>query len=40
MGRPKNPPKIKEILKGVIPVDDIFDKEEKKIYESLIDIYL
>lgn len=40
MGRPKNPPKIKEILKEVIPIDDIFDAEEKKIYESLIDIYL
>ncbi len=40
MGRPKNPPKIKEMLKEVIPIDDIFDEEEKKIYESLIDIYL
>jgi len=40
MGRPKSPPKIKEMLKEVIPIDDIFDEEEKKIYESLIDIYL
>lgn len=39
-GRPKNPPKAKELLKEVIPIDDIFDPEEKKIYESLIDIYL
>lgn len=39
-GRPKNPPKAKEMLKEVIPIDDIFDKEEKKMYESLIDIYL
>lgn len=39
-GRPKNPPKAKELLKEVIPIDDIFDPEEKKIYESLVDIYL
>lgn len=39
-GRPKNPPKAKEMLKEVIPIDDIFDAGEKKIYESLIDIYL
>lgn len=39
-GRPKNPPKAKEMLKEVIPIDDIFDADEKKIYESLIDIYL
>lgn len=40
IGRPKNPTKIKDILKNVIPIDDIFDQEEKKIYEALIDIYL
>ena len=39
-GRPKNPPKARELLKEVIPIDDIFNPEEKKIYESLIDIYL
>lgn len=39
-GRPKNPPKAKEMLKEVIPIDDIFEEEEKKIYESLVDIYL
>jgi hypothetical protein len=39
-GRPKNPPKAKEMLKEVIPIDDIFDPDEKKIYESLVDIYL
>lgn len=39
-GRPKNPLKAKELLKEVIPIDDIFDKEEKLIYESLVDIYL
>jgi len=39
-GRPKNPPSAKELLKGIIPIDDIFEPEEKKIYESLVDIYL
>lgn len=39
-GRPKNPPKPREMLKEVIPIDDIFDLDEKKIYESLVDIYL
>lgn len=40
MGRPKNPPKPQEMLKEVIPIDDIFDEDEKKIYYSLVDIYL
>jgi len=40
VGRPKNPPKAKELLKDVIPVDDIFEEDELKIYNSLIDIYL
>lgn len=40
MGRPKNPPKIKEVLKGIIPIDDIFDEEEKNIYEKYVDVYL
>ncbi len=39
-GRPKNPPKAKQMLKEVIPIDDIFDEGEKKIYEALVDIYL
>ena len=39
-GRPKNPPKAKEMLKEIIPIDDIFKDDEKKIYESLVDIYL
>jgi len=39
-GRPKNPPKAKEMLKQVIPIDDIFNKDEKEIYNSLVDIYL
>jgi hypothetical protein len=39
-GRPKNPPKIKEMLKEVIPVGQIFDEEEEKIYHALVDLYL
>jgi len=40
MGRPKNPPKPQEMLKDVIPIDDIFEENEKTIYYSLVDIYL
>ena len=40
MRRPKAPPKPQEMLKDVIPLDDIFEKDEKKIYHSLVDIYL
>jgi len=40
MGRPKNPPKPQEMLKDVIPIDDIFEEDEKTIYYSLVDIYL
>lgn len=39
-GRPKNPPTPKEILKDLIPVDEMFDTDELPIYNSLIDIYL
>ncbi len=39
-GRPKNPPKAKELLKGIIPVEDIFDEGEVPMYHALIDIYL
>jgi len=39
-GRPKNPPNVKEMLKEVIPVDELFDENELKIYNSLVDIYL
>lgn len=40
MGRPKNPLKPQEMLKELIPFDDIFEEDEKKIYHSLVDIYL
>lgn len=39
-GRPKNPPTPKEILKNLMPVDEMFDEDEIPIYNSLIDIYL
>ncbi len=39
-GRPRNPPKAKELLKGIIPVDEIFDEDEIPMYHALIDIYL
>lgn len=39
-GRPKNPPKAREMLKEIIPIDDIFSEDEKRIYESLVDIYM
>ena len=40
VGRPKNPPKAREMLKEIIPIDDIFNEDEKNIYESLVDIYM
>jgi len=39
-GRPKNPPKFKNMLKDIIPLKDIFDEDELPIYKSLVDIYL
>lgn len=40
VGRPKNPPKPKELLKNIIPIEDMFDKDELPIYEGLVDVYL
>jgi len=40
VGRPKNPPKARELLKDIIPVKDMFSKEELPLYNNLIDIYL
>ena len=40
VGRPKNPPKARELLKNVIPVMDMFTEDELGIYNNLIDIYL
>jgi hypothetical protein len=40
VGRPKNPPKAKELLKNIIPIEEMFSKEEIPIYNNIIDIYL
>jgi len=40
VGRPKAPPKARELLTKVIPIADMFDEEEVVIYHNLIDIYL
>ena len=40
VGRPKNPPKARELLTGVIPVTEMFSEDEMPIYTNLIDIYL
>ena len=40
VGRPKNPPTAKKMLKELVPVKDIFDDDELVIYNSLVDIYI
>lgn len=40
VGRPKNPPKAREILKDIIPINEMFEEDELPIYNNLIDIYL
>ncbi len=40
VGRPKAPPKARELLTQLIPIADMFEEEEIVIYNSLIDIYL
>ena len=40
VGRPKNPPKARELLKDIIPVKDMFEDDELIIYNNLIDVYL
>lgn len=39
-GRSKRPIKPRELLKNVIPLNDLFNEEEINIYNSLIDIYI
>lgn len=39
-GRPKNPPKFRELMEELIPAKEIFEEEELKMYEGLISIYL
>lgn len=40
-GRPKNPPKVKDLLYKYIPAADIFiDDQEKDMYDGLVKVYL
>jgi hypothetical protein len=39
-GRPKNPPKFKELLQKFIPASDIFTDDELLMYEGLVGVYL
>lgn len=39
-GRPKNPPKVKEILNELIPTTDIFKEDEIEMYQGLVSLYL
>lgn len=39
-GRPKNPPKFRELMEDIIPAEEIFEPDELKIYKGLISIYL
>lgn len=40
MARPPNPPTPKKMLKEVLPVGDIFKKDELELYNKLVDVYL
>ena len=40
VGRPKNPPKIKDILTEILPIEEIFNKEEIIMYKQLIEVYI
>jgi len=39
-GRLKNPPKIKKMLKEILPLGEIFEDDELEMYHNLVDIYL
>ena len=39
-GRKKNPPKPTKLIKEIIPIDEIFTKEEAGLYHSLVDVYM
>jgi hypothetical protein len=40
VGRPKNPPTPKKMLKEVLPVEEIFNEEEVILYNKLVDVYI
>jgi len=39
-GRPKNPPKFRELMEDLIPAEEILEEGEIKLYKGLIAIYL
>lgn len=39
-GRPKNPPKPRKAIKGIIPIEEIFTDPEASIYHDFVDVYL
>jgi len=40
VGRPKNPPKFKDVLYDIIPSASLFSEEELKMFNGLMEIYL
>ena len=40
VGRPKNPPAPKKMIKEILPVGDIFSESELVMYNDLVDVYL
>lgn len=38
-GRPKNPPTPKKMLKEVLPFEEIFEEDELRMYQDLVDVY-
>ena len=39
-GRPKNPPKFKDILNDILPATEIFDEKELEMFNGLVGLYL
>jgi len=39
-GRPKNPPKFKDLLNELIPSSDIFEPQELEMFNGLVGLYL
>lgn len=40
VGRPKNPPSPKKMLKEILPINEIFNEEEVALYDRLVSVYL
>lgn len=40
VGRPKKPPSPEEMLKDVLPVEDIFNEDELTFYRKLVKVYM